>query len=296
MYQSCLGRPRPSAKAERHEVRVQRTATLVNYVALMSRICRAILSVFPLLALSGGCTNFPQRADSGHYGLFIVGTSGHSFPIQESVRSSGFPPSAINAPIRSATSLAVAQIGEPAAPSWLIDALSKTGQFRTVTSCEGGKPLVYHRTIFPTTHPTTQQTLVTAQKIVSDIDQQAFAALDDARAAAECRGCDYLALLVWNADGQLNGGVMEWLDILIFPMYVIPHDRAIAHASGLILLVDVRDGAVVRKCEHTTKATRFGTYMAMPNVVRLAISDCESRLAAFLVAGLNAPPNFPTDD
>jgi hypothetical protein len=180
-------------------------------------------------------------------------------------------------------------MGKPMPSKWIIDAFPSGGQFTAVVPCDGGNAIVQHRPTHSATRPTTQERFEAARQLAQGIDEQALAALDDARAAARADGCDYVAVVLWNGSGQLRGGVLEWLDLLIFPMYVIPHDRAVANVAGMVLLMDTRDGTVVRLYESSAHTTRYGTYMAMKNVVRLALDDAQKRVAKSLIEGIAQP-------
>lgn len=240
------------------------------------------------LILAGGCTNYPQWGSSDGYGMSIVGAQGQKFAFQNLVRASGFPPPCTNAPLRPVAKLAVAEMGKPMPTAWIVDAFSGSGRYPAVLPCTGGEPAVFKRPVYATTHPTTQEMEAVAKEVARDLSQQAIAAVDAARSAARDAGCDYVAVVAWDGGGQLQGGVLQLLNLLIFPMYVIPNERAVAKVGGMVLLVDTNDGTVVRLHESTAEASRYGTYSGGKEVVRRTLAKAQERLATSFAHAISA--------
>jgi len=246
--------------------------------------------LLPLLATAPGCATYNKYHDSGGYGSFAI-WSDQSKPVMLSwIHESGFPPAATGEPIKKNPRLAVAQLGEPLAELWMVEPLLRSKRFASIEPCTGGDR--YQRKKFPryTTRPTTQQQENYARGFVADYIAQARAAMETARLAASKRGCDYVLVVIYHSSGQYEGPVIPLIDFLMFPLYVIPHEKAVGHAGGVALLIDAASGRVVRRFMGQTDATRLSTYINMDHAVPLAITQAQNRLAESMAKGVGEPP------
>ncbi len=242
------------------------------------------------IGLIPGCATYTQFHTSGGYSYILVWQNEPKTPMQSWARDSGFPPAATGEPVRTNGKLAVAQLGESAPESWMIEPVIASKRFASVEPCAGGER---HRPMkFPhsATRPTTQEAESYAYGFLTDYMRQAQAAMDAARLAARGQGCDYVLVVIGQSSGQYNGSVIPLIDILLFPLYVIPHEKAGGTAEVVAFLIDTTTGQIVRQSRGAANAMRLGTYINLKHAVPLAIAQAQNRVGLLMAEGICETP------
>jgi hypothetical protein len=246
-----------------------------------------IIATAASLACSAGCTDFRQARLSPYADIPMVKKA----PIAQLYRDAGLPTAATDAQLPAGSSIAVATLGAPTPPTWMIEALKQSHRFSQVTPVAGGGRRNPPTRALTAGSVTPEVLEAYARLRISEDVHDVRAALDVTRANAATARCNYALAVAHESQGRWQQSWGLLFDIvLLFPLYVVPDQKAVATASAQVWLIDVRSGDIVR-CETVdADSWRLGTTAGMKDVVKLAIDAAERRLAERIVQCLLSPP------